>query len=193
MIKVVTIFGTRPEAIKLAPVIKELERYPEITSRVCVTAQHRKMLDPFLDLFDMKPDDDLDIMEQNQTLFDVTSKALLRLREVLEIVQPDVVLVQGDTTTAFAASLAAFYLKIKIGHVEAGLRSGNKYNPFPEEINRRLVGHLADFHFAPTGTAKEHLLKEGIEEKTISVTGNTVIDALFLVLSQESRANGQMV
>ena len=189
--KALTIFGTRPEAIKMAPVVKELERHSEITSKVCVTAQHREMLDPFLKLLKLSPDYDLDIMEQDQTLFDVTTKALSGIKDVLETEQPNIVLVQGDTTTAFAASLAAFYLKVKIGHVEAGLRSGDKYNPFPEEINRRLIDHLADLHFAPTNTAKEHLLKEGIAGDTVFVTGNTVIDALFSVLSQEFRIESQ--
>lgn len=178
-----TVFGTRPEAIKLAPVIKELERHKgEIVSEVCVTAQHREMLDPFLNLFQIKPDHDLNIMQSNQSLFDVTTKALSSLKDVLEAERPDIVLVQGDTTTAFAAALAAFYLKIKIGHVEAGLRSEDKYNPFPEEINRRLISHLADVHFAPTALAKENLLADGINSSSIFVTGNTVIDALFMIL-----------
>jgi len=183
MIKVLTVLGTRPEAIKLAPVIKELERHSDkFISRVCVTAQHREMLDPFLQLFDIKPDWDLDIMKPNQSLFDVTVSVLSKLRPILEQENPDIVLVQGDTTTAFVAALAAFYLKIKIGHVEAGLRTADKYNPFPEEINRRLISHLADLHFAPTQRATANLLGEAIDESSVFVTGNTVIDALFMIL-----------
>lgn len=183
MIKVLTIFGTRPEAIKLAPVIRELEKHMEsFISRVCVTAQHREMLDPFLELFRIRPDYDLDIMRPNQSLFDVTTRALSGLREILKRERPDLVLVQGDTTTAFAVALAAFYLRVKIAHVEAGLRTEDKYNPFPEEINRRLITHLADLHFAPTERARTNLLREGIRDETIFVTGNTVVDALFMVL-----------
>jgi len=183
--KILTIFGTRPEAIKLAPVIKELERRNDVfVSKVCVTAQHREMLDPFLQLFGINPDWDLNIMQPNQSLFDVTAKALVKLKEVLEKEKPDLVLVQGDTTTTFTAALAAYYLKIKVGHVEAGLRTLDKYNPFPEELNRRLVGHIADLHFAPTKRAKENLLSEGIPESSIFVTGNTVVDALFMILAR---------
>ena len=190
MIKVLTVLGTRPEAIKLAPVIKELERHNDkFTSRVCVTGQHREMLDPFLQLFDIKPDWDLDIMKPNQSLFDVTVSALSKLKPVLETEKPDLVLVQGDTTTAFVAALAAFYLKIKIGHVEAGLRTADKYNPFPEEINRRLISHLADLHFAPTQQAKANLLAEGIDKGSVFVTGNTVIDALFMILERTEGQN----
>lgn len=184
MRKVLTVLGTRPEAIKLAPVIKELEKLPEIVSRVCVTAQHQEMLDPFLNLFQINPDYDLDIMQPNQTLFDVTTKVLLGLKKVLDAERPHIILVQGDTTTAFAAALAAFYMKIKIGHVEAGLRTEDKYNPFPEEINRRLITHLADLHFAPTERAKANLLAEGVRNETIFVTGNTVVDALLMILEQ---------
>ena len=185
MKKILTIFGTRPEAIKLAPVIKELERRNDVfMSKVCVTAQHREMLDPFLQLFEIKPDWDLNIMQPNQSLFDLTAKALVKLKEVLEEEKPDLVLVQGDTTTTFTAALAAYYLKIKVGHVEAGLRTLDKYNPFPEELNRRLVGHIADLHFAPTKRAKDNLLSEGIPESSIFVTGNTVVDALFMILAQ---------
>lgn len=188
MVKVLTVLGTRPEAIKLAPVIKELEQHPGVASKVCVTAQHREMLDPFLKLFEIKPDYDLDIMQPNQSLFDVTAKALLGLKDVLDAERPDIILVQGDTTTAFAAALAAFYLKIRVGHVEAGLRTENKYNPFPEEINRRLVTHLADFHFAPTERARANLLAEGVRDEAICVTGNTVVDALLMTLE---RTRGQ--
>jgi len=185
MIKVLTVFGTRPEAIKLAPVIKELERHGnEFVSLVCVTAQHREMLDPFLQLFNIKPHWDLNIMKPNQTLFEVTVSVLSKLKPVLEQEKPDFVLVQGDTTTAFATALAAFYLKIPIGHVEAGLRTANKYSPFPEEINRRLISHLADLHFAPTERAKVNLLAEGINEGKIFVTGNTVVDALLMILER---------
>jgi UDP-N-acetylglucosamine 2-epimerase (non-hydrolysing) len=177
-IKVMTIFGTRPEAIKMAPLVKELEKREKIQSIVCVTAQHREMLDQVLDLFNIKPDYDLNIMKERQTLSGITTRILEGLEEVFKEAQPDIVLVHGDTTTTFAGSLAAFYNKIKIGHVEAGLRTFNKYFPFPEEINRRLTGALADMHFAPTMTSKENLLREGINEKDIFVTGNTVIDAM---------------
>jgi UDP-N-acetylglucosamine 2-epimerase (non-hydrolysing) len=185
---VLTIFGTRPEAVKLAPVIKELERHPGFASRVCVTAQHREMLDPFLKLFEIVPDYDLNVMQPRQSLFDVTSRVLLGLEGVLEEEKPDVVLIQGDTTTAFAGALAAFYAKKKIGHVEAGLRTKDRYNPFPEEINRRLVTHLADLHFAPTERARANLLAEGIRDEMVFVTGNTVIDSLLMTLG---RTKGQ--
>jgi len=179
MLKVLTVFGTRPEAIKMAPVVKELERRPEsFISRVAVTAQHREMLDQVLDLFGIRPDHDLDIMKPGQDLFDITTRALLGLKPILETEQPDVLIVQGDTTTTFVAALAAFYSKVKVGHVEAGLRSFDKYHPFPEEINRSLTTVIADYHFAPTTTAKENLLRAGIPEAHIFVTGNTVIDAL---------------
>lgn len=185
-IKVMTIFGTRPEAIKMAPVVKELQRYPHFFMPIiAVTAQHREMLDQVLALFEIKPDYDLNIMQANQTLFDVTSKALLGLKEVLEQEKPDIVLVHGDTTTTFVGSLAAFYLQIPVGHVEAGLRTGNKYSPFPEEMNRKLTGNIADLHFAPTTTSQGNLLGEGISEAGIYVTGNTVIDALKATVSEE--------
>lgn len=178
MLKVMTIFGTRPEAIKMAPVILELKRHGEIESTVAVTAQHREMLDQVLRLFDIKPDYDLDIMETEQTLFDITTKALTGLDRVLTEVKPDIVLVHGDTTTTFVGALAAFYHQIAVGHVEAGLRTRNKYSPFPEEMNRRLTGAIADLNFAPTATSKENLLREGVDGSKIFVTGNTVIDAL---------------
>lgn len=185
MLKVMTIFGTRPEAVKLAPVIKKLEEFPDLfKSVICVTAQHRQMLDQVLELFEIKPDYDLNIMKPNQNLFELTSNVLLKLQEVLEKEKPDIILVQGDTTTVFSASLAAFYLKIKIGHVEAGLRTFNKFSPFPEEINRKLTTAMADFHFAPTETSQQNLLKESIEANTVYVTGNTVIDALFMTLEK---------
>lgn len=180
MLKVISVFGTRPEAIKMAPVVKELSnRSGRFKSVVVVTAQHREMLDQVLNLFQIKPAYDLDIMQPNQSLFDITSRVLLGLKPVLEKEQPDVLLVQGDTTTTFIAALAAFYFKIKVGHVEAGLRSFDKYHPFPEEINRTLTTAMADYHFAPTETARQNLLANGIPEKGIYVTGNTVIDALI--------------
>jgi len=182
--KVLTIFGTRPEAIKMAPVLKELAKHKEIVSRVCVTAQHREMLDMMLQVFEITPEYDLDLMKPNQSLFDITARGLPRLEVVLDHEKPDIVLVQGDATTAFLASLAAFYKQIKIGHVEAGLRSHHLYQPFPEEMNRRLVDHLADLHFAPTETAKNNLLREGIDASKIYVTGNTVIDALYWILQR---------
>ena len=176
--KIITIFGTRPEAIKMAPLVKELERREEIESKVCVTAQHREMLDQVLELFDIKPDFDLNIMETRQTLTGITNKVLEGLEEVFEKEKPDMILVHGDTTTTFAGALAAFYQQIKVGHVEAGLRTFNKYFPFPEEMNRKLTGSLTDLHFAPTKGSKENLLKEGVKESDIYVTGNTVIDAM---------------
>ncbi|MBR4904194.1 MAG: UDP-N-acetylglucosamine 2-epimerase (non-hydrolyzing) [Selenomonadaceae bacterium] len=178
-LKVMSIFGTRPEAIKMAPVVLELRKYPEVESTVAVTAQHREMLDQVLRLFDIRPNFDLNIMSEGQTLFDITSRALLGLDKVLREAMPDVILVHGDTTTTFAGALAAFYHKIEVGHVEAGLRTQNKFSPYPEEMNRRLTGSLADLNFAPTPTAKENLLREGVDADKIFVTGNTVIDALF--------------
>jgi len=184
--RILTVLGTRPEAIKLAPVMKELEKHYEIVSHVCVTAQHREMLDQVLDLFGTKPDWDLNLMRDDQTLFDITALGLRDLRDVLVKEQPNIILVQGDTTTAFVASLAAFYLKIKIGHVEAGLRTQDKYNPFPEEMNRRLADVLSDVYFAPTERAKQNLLHEGIAEERVFVTGNTVIDALLWMVGRQS-------
>ncbi len=190
MLKVMTVFGTRPEAIKMAPVVKELEKYPDlIQPRVTVTAQHREMLDQVLELFRIGPDHDLDIMQQGQTLFDITSRALLGLRDVLTAEKPDLVLVHGDTTTTFIASLAAFYCQIKVGHVEAGLRTRNKYSPYPEEMNRKLTGSLADFHFAPTTTARQNLLSESVDPAHIYITGNTVIDALLATVNPGYRFN----
>jgi UDP-N-acetylglucosamine 2-epimerase (non-hydrolysing) len=177
--KVLVVFGTRPEAIKMAPVVQTLIASPEITCEVAVTAQHRQMLDQVLDLFDITPDYDLDIMKQNQDLFDVTSRVMLGLRDVLKQSQPDVVLVHGDTTTCFAAGMAAFYLGIPVGHVEAGLRTGDMQAPFPEEANRSLVGRIATYHFAPTEGSQDNLLKENVKPEQIWVTGNTVIDALL--------------
>ncbi|WP_399552173.1 non-hydrolyzing UDP-N-acetylglucosamine 2-epimerase [uncultured Clostridium sp.] len=176
--KIITIFGTRPEAIKMAPLVKELEKREEIESKVCVTAQHREMLDQVLELFDIKPDFDLNIMKTKQSLTGITGRVLEGLEEVFKEEKPDMILVHGDTTTTFAGSLAAFYQQIKVGHVEAGLRTFNKYFPFPEEMNRKLTGSLADLHFAPTKGSKRNLLREGIKENEIYITGNTVIDAM---------------
>lgn len=177
-IRVMSVFGTRPEAVKMAPLVKVLEKHSEIESIVCVTAQHREMLDQVLALFEIEPDYDLDIMKERQSLTGITNRVLAGLDEVLEEAKPDIVLVHGDTTTSFAAALAAFYKQIKVGHVEAGLRTYNKYEPFPEEMNRKLTGSLADLHFSPTPLAKENLLKENVDESSIFVTGNTVIDAI---------------
>lgn len=185
MIKVLSVFGTRPEAIKMAPVIKAMEKqFDKFHSVVCVTAQHRQMLDQVLKLFEIRPDYDLDIMKPGQDLFDVTCAVLAGLRSILQIEKPDIILVHGDTTTTLAASLAAYYSRIKVGHIEAGLRTHNKYAPFPEEMNRTIVGSLADLHFAPTEAAAQNLLKEGIEAKSIYVTGNSVIDALLSVVEK---------
>ena len=184
-IRVMSVFGTRPEAVKMAPLVKELEKHPEIESIVCVTAQHREMLDQVLELFDIKPDYDLDIMKQRQSLTGITNRVLEGLDKVLDEAKPDIVLVHGDTTTSFVAALAAFYKQIKVGHVEAGLRTYNKYEPFPEEMNRKLTGSLADIHFAPTPLAKENLLKENVDEDIIFVTGNTVIDAIKHTVEEE--------
>jgi len=182
MKKVMFIFGTRPEAIKMAPVIKELEKNADdFTSLVCVTAQHRQMLDQVLNLFEIRPDYDLDIMKPGQDLFDITCNVLQGIKAVLEKERPDIVLVHGDTTTTLAAALAAYYCRIRIGHVEAGLRTFNKYAPFPEEINRRVTGTLTDLHFAPTEASRQNLLREGIADGEIFVTGNTVVDALVAV------------
>lgn len=186
MIKVMTVFGTRPEAIKMAPVVLELKKHSdEIQTIVAVTAQHRQMLDQVLQLFHIKPDYDLDIMSQGQTLYDITTKALLGLKKVLEAEKPDLVLVHGDTTTTFAGALAAYYQQIPVGHVEAGLRTGNIYSPFPEEMNRKLTGAIAAIHFAPTPTAKQNLLQEHVAPEKIYVTGNTVIDALMTTVAGE--------
>ena len=192
-LKVMTVFGTRPEAIKMAPVILELSRHEEFEPIVAVTAQHREMLDQVLNLFKLKPNYDLNIMSEGQTLFDITSRALLGLHEVLDDAKPDIVLVHGDTTTTFAGALAAFYHQIAVGHVEAGLRTGNKFSPYPEEMNRKLTGSLTDLHFSPTPTSKENLLREGVEEKKIFVTGNTVIDALFETVKPDFEFSDQLL
>lgn len=184
MIKVMSIFGTRPEAIKMAPLVKELESRKEIKSIVCVTAQHREMLDQVLATFNIKPDYDLNIMKQGQTLGDVTTRALNGLEEVIKEVKPDIVLVHGDTTTTFAGALAAFYNQVAIGHVEAGLRTYDKYSPFPEEMNRQMVDRMTDMYFAPTEISKANLLKENIDESKIYITGNTAIDAMATTVDE---------
>lgn len=194
------VFGTRPEAIKMAPVVKELQKHPEqFQTIVCVTAQHRQMLDQVLTLFDIKPDYDLNLMKAGQDLFDITCGVLQRIKTVLSKEKPDIVLVHGDTTTTMAAAIAAFYCKVPIGHVEAGLRTFDKFSPFPEEINRTVTGRLADIHFAPTETAKNNLLREGVNTDRILVTGNTVIDALFITIKMmekkgvEKKIEAQMI
>lgn len=178
MIKVLSIFGTRPEAIKMAPLVKELERREEINSIVCVTAQHREMLDQVLETFNIKPDYDLNIMHAGQTLSDITVNVIKGLDEVIEECKPDIILVHGDTTTTFAAGLSAFYHRVAIGHVEAGLRTWDKYSPYPEEMNRQMVDRMTDMFFAPTEVSKQNLLSENVDEKKIYVTGNTAIDAM---------------
>ena len=183
-IKVMLVFGTRPEAIKMCPLVKELEQIPEILPIVCVTGQHREMLDQVLQAFEITPDFDLNIMEKSQTLSSVTSKVLMGLREVFQKNRPDIVLVHGDTTTSFAAALAAFYDQIKVGHVEAGLRSFDKNSPYPEEMNRLLTGRLADLHFSPTPANKKNLDLEGVREH-VYITGNTVIDALKTTVRED--------
>lgn len=184
MIKVMTVFGTRPEAIKMAPVVLELQKHADrIQTIVAVTAQHRQMLDQVLDLFQVTPDYDLDIMSQGQTLYDITTKSLMGLKDVLAKEKPDLVLVHGDTTTTFAGALASYYQQVPVGHVEAGLRTGDIYSPFPEEMNRKLTGAIAAIHFAPTATAKANLLKENVNPSHIYVTGNTVIDALMTTVA----------
>lgn len=185
MKKVMLVFGTRPEAIKMAPLVKELEKFPEFfQTEVCVTGQHREMLDQVLKIFDITPDYDLNIMKQGQDLYDVTSKVLLGMREVLKESTPDIVLVHGDTTTSTATALAAFYMQIPVGHIEAGLRTHNIYSPWPEEMNRQITGRIATYHFSPTPFSKENLLKENVDESRITVTGNTVIDALYMVVNK---------
>lgn len=185
-IKIMTVFGTRPEAIKMCPLVLEMRKHPDtIQPIVAVTAQHREMLDQVLDLFGITPDYDLNIMTSGQTLYDVTCRAIMGLKDVMEEAKPDIVLVHGDTTTTFAGSLAAFYAQIPVGHVEAGLRTGNKYSPYPEEMNRKLTGAISDMHFSPTSTSKANLLKENVNPANIYVTGNTVIDALQTTVKEE--------
>jgi UDP-N-acetylglucosamine 2-epimerase (non-hydrolysing) len=187
MCRVLLVFGTRPEAIKMAPLVHVLGRMPELEAVTCVTAQHREMLDQVLDWFQIRPDYDLDLMEPNQTLAPLTARALTGITGVIEQVQPAVVLCQGDTTTAMAAALAAFYLRVPAGHVEAGLRTRDIYNPFPEEVNRHIIGVVATYNFAPTPTARDALLAEGVDPASIYVTGNTVIDALRWTVAQPHR------
>lgn len=184
--KIMLIFGTRPEAIKMAPVIKELQKHPDKANIiVVVTAQHREMLDQILDLFDITVNYDLNIMKSNQTLFDIASASLIKFEKILRQEMPDLILVQGDTTTSFAASLAGYFLQIPVGHIEAGLRTYNKYDPFPEETNRRLTGVLSDFHFSPTKRAFDNLVRENVNKETIFITGNTVIDALLMIVKND--------
>ena len=187
MIKVLSIFGTRPEAIKMAPLVNAMKADSRFESCVCVTAQHRDMLDQVLEIFDIQPDFDLDIMKDRQSLTDITVNALLGLEKVIAGLQPDIILVHGDTTTTFIGSLAAFYNKIRVGHVEAGLRTFNKYFPYPEEMNRKLTGAIADIHFAPTSVSKANLLREGVPDGSIFVTGNTAIDALKTTVKKDFR------
>ena len=187
--KILIVFGTRPEAIKMAPLVKEFKKNGEFDVKVCVTAQHRQMLDQVLEIFSIVPDYDLDIMRAGQDLYDLSSRILLKMRDVLDDFKPDMVFVHGDTTTASIASLAAFYKHIKVAHVEAGLRTGDIYSPFPEEINRQLVGIIASYHFAPTNLSKQNLIKENKSPENIVVTGNTVIDALFLLLERMQKDN----
>ena len=185
MKKVMLVFGTRPEAIKMAPLVKEFQKYPEqFQTIVCVTGQHREMLDQVLRIFDIEPDYDLNIMKQGQDLYDVTTRVLTGTRDVLKEVKPDLVLVHGDTTTSMAAALAAFYQQIPVGHVEAGLRTRNIYSPWPEEMNRQVTGRIATYHFAPTPLSRQNLLDEGVRDEKIIVTGNTVIDALYMVVDR---------
>lgn len=187
---VMLIFGTRPEAIKMAPLVKEFQKHPEhFKTLVCVTGQHREMLDQVLNLFDIIPDYDLNIMKQGQDLYDVTARVLVGLRDVLKEAHPDIVLVHGDTTTSTASALAAFYQQITVGHIEAGLRTHNRYSPWPEEMNRQITGRIATFHFAPTPLSKSNLLREAVSEENIQVTGNTVIDALYMVVSKIKNDN----
>lgn len=185
MKKIMLVFGTRPEAIKMAPLVKEFQKHSDkFETVVCVTGQHREMLDQVLHIFEITPDYDLNIMKQGQDLYDVTARVLTGMRDVLKEVQPDIVLVHGDTTTSTAAALAAFYQQIPVGHVEAGLRTHNIYSPWPEEMNRQITGRIATYHFSPTSLSKQNLLAEGVKEEQITVTGNTVIDALYMVVEK---------
>ncbi len=194
MLKILSVFGTRPEVIKMAPVVKELEKRPDrFISRTCLTGQHRQMVEPLLKLFQVQPDYCLDIMRPNQSLEHVTTAILIRISEILQEDRPDYVLVQGDTTTSMAAGLAALYQKVKIGHIEAGLRTGNKYHPYPEEVNRRIIDSASDLYFAPTEQAKQNLLREGVAGESIAVTGNTVIDALLQTAAQDFDPQGTIL
>ena len=191
MKKIMLVFGTRPEAIKMAPLVKEFQKHPDkFQTIVCVTGQHRQMLDQELEIFDITPDYDLNIMKQGQDLYDVTARVLTGMRDVLTKAKPDVVLVHGDTTTSTAAALAAFYQQIPVGHVEAGLRTHNIYSPWPEEMNRQITGRIATYHFAPTPLSRQNLISEGIDSETITVTGNTVIDALYIVIDKIKHDSG---
>lgn len=187
---VMLVFGTRPEAIKMAPLVKEFQKYPnDFRTIVCVTGQHREMLDQVLKIFEITPDYDLNIMKQGQDLYDVTARVLTGMRDVLKEITPDVILVHGDTTTSTAAALSAFYQQIPVGHVEAGLRTHNIYSPWPEEMNRQITGRIATYHFAPTPLSRENLLKEAVEETKITITGNTVIDALYMVVNKMKKSS----
>ncbi|MBR4156590.1 MAG: UDP-N-acetylglucosamine 2-epimerase (non-hydrolyzing) [Bacteroidales bacterium] len=189
MKKVMLVFGTRPEAIKMAPLVKKFQENTDFQTIVCVTAQHREMLDQVLDIFEIKPDYDLNIMKQGQDLYDITSRVMLGLRDVLNETNPDIVLVHGDTTTSMAAALAAFYKQIPVAHIEAGLRTNDIYSPWPEEMNRRMTGRIATYHFSPTELSRHNLLKENVYDKNIIITGNTVIDALFWVVNKIKNDN----
>lgn len=192
MKKVMLVFGTRPEAIKMAPLVKEFQKYPaDFQTIVCVTGQHREMLDQVLEIFEIEPDFDLDIMKPGQDLYDVTAQVLTGMRDILKEIQPNVVLVHGDTTTSTATALAAFYQQIPVGHVEAGLRTHNIYSPWPEEINRQITGRIASCHFSPTTLSKQNLLNEGVDEQQITITGNTVIDALYMMV-KKIKADGTL-
>ncbi len=197
MKKVMLVFGTRPEAIKMAPLVKEFQKQPDrVDTVVCVTGQHREMLDQVLEIFDIRPDYDLNIMKQGQDLYDVTARVLTGMRDVLKEVKPDVVLVHGDTTTSTAAALSAFYQQIPVAHVEAGLRTHNIYSPWPEEMNRLLTGRLATYHFSPTPLSRNNLMREGVDDRNIIVTGNTVIDALYWVIEkikQDEKLNNRLI
>ena len=196
MKRILLVFGTRPEAIKMCPLVKEFQKHPEeFETVVCVTGQHREMLDQVLQIFDVKPDYDLNIMKQGQDLYDVTARVLVGMRDILDTVKPDVVLVHGDTTTSMAAAMAAFYRQIPVGHVEAGLRTHNLYSPWPEEMNRQVTGRIAEYDFAPTPLSRQNLLDEGVSEDKITVTGNTVIDALHMVVKRikdDSELSGKL-
>ncbi|WP_050354225.1 non-hydrolyzing UDP-N-acetylglucosamine 2-epimerase [Gottschalkia purinilytica] len=191
--KVLTVFGTRPEAIKMAPVVKRLNENENIEHKLCVTAQHREMLDQVLDVFKISPDYDLNIFKSGQTLSDITTKSLQGLENVIKDFKPDILLVQGDTTTVFAGALAGFYNGVKIGHIEAGLRSGDLYSPYPEEANRKLTGILTSFHFAPTEQSRENLIKEGYDDRKIYITGNTAIDALLEVVTDDYKFENELL
>ena len=193
-IRVMTVFGTRPEAIKMCPLVLEMQKHKDcIETIVAVTAQHREMLDQVLHLFKLTPDYDLNIMTSGQTLYDVTGRVLTGLRDVIAEAKPDLVLVHGDTTTTFAGAMAAFYAQVAVGHVEAGLRTGNKYSPYPEEMNRKLTGSLADYHFAPTSTSRQNLLKENVNPEQVYVTGNTVIDALATTIQKDFKFEDEVI